>query len=488
MNRVIAYIEAAFWAIRQQEFDAMNRIAYRENAAIEAVISKVELDGNNLQFDAMLAKPGERLNGTRYVQVRENGVAVIEVSGVIAKKMNFFAELCGGGTSTEMLMRDFQSALTSPNVSSIVFHIDSPGGEAFGINELAQAIFDARGKKPMKAYVSGLGCSGAYWIASACDEIIADKSSFLGSIGVVTTWTDDSGFYKAMGIRREVITSTNAPKKRLNLDKEDDRAELMRELDSLESVFLKSVARNRKMTVEQVKNDFNQGGVLSGADAVKAKMADRTGSLEAVVRELAKPKRNSASFGAENTKGEFEMGLKEDFKNFAAKLGFDLKESDSEAAPEASADSETNAKTETSAEVKAANARAAAAEKELADFKAAQAEQEQSQIKTEAENFVKSEIAAGRMLPAEKEAFSALFVQAAEDDKANPLAEGSRLANLKTIQEKRKPHGLTSEQLDPNNLQVLHGNDSDEAKMERDAVAQATNYVSQVQPKLREVK
>ncbi|MCD9188246.1 MAG: S49 family peptidase, partial [Pyrinomonadaceae bacterium] len=411
----------------------------------------------NLQFDAMMARTGERLNGTRYVQVRENGVAVIEVSGVIAKKMNFFAEICGGGTSTEILMRDFQSALVSPNVSSIAFHIDSPGGEAFGINELAQAIFDARGKKPMKAYVSGLGCSGAYWIASACDEIIADKSSFLGSIGVVTTWTDDSGFYKSMGIRREVITSTNAPKKRLNLDKDEDRAELMRELDSLESVFLKAVARNRKMTVEQVKQDFNQGGVYSGADAVKAKMADRTGSLEQVIRELGRPKRNTASIGAENTEGEFEMGFKDDFRAFAAKLGFDVKE---QIVPNAEAE---NAETETAAEAQstilaekeAAEKSAKAANDELARIKTEQEDARKRQISADADAFVESEIKAGRMFPSEKETFKSLFVQAAADDTASPLAEGSRLATLKANQTKRKPHTLTDEVIDAEANQIV---------------------------------
>lgn len=481
MSRVISYIESSFWACRQYEFDQLSRIAYRETDKLDAILSATEFDEkgtSNLKFDSMLARNGERLSGSRYTQIRENGVAVIDVSGVIAKRMSFFAEICFGGTSTEMLLKDFNLALESPNVTSIIFHIDSPGGEAFGIHELAEAIYAARGKKPIKAYVSGLGCSGAYWIASACDEVICDKSSFLGSIGVVTVWSDDTGFYKALGIQREVITSSNAKFKRLNINKEEDRAELMRELDSLESVFHKAVSRNRKVTVEQVKNDFNHGGVLNGIDAVKAKMADRTGSLEQLVKELAKKNKKNASYGAENDKGEFDMGFKDDFKAFASKLGFSVTESGdmslsddkSDSAPENSSRAGTP---ETSAQFQAEKDRADKAEKELAKFKA-------DSLKNEAETFVSAEIAASRMTSAEKTEMVSLYIQAATDDAVSPLAEGSRLGNLKAIQGKRKAHPFAEEKL--SGAKLLKGDETEDSKMDAEVDSQVDDYVGTVTP------
>jgi ClpP class serine protease len=96
----------------------------------------------------MIAKTGSRLDGTRYVEMRGN-VAVIDVNGIIAKRMDMFDEICFGGTSTEKLMKDFRLASTIPR-SSIVLNIDSPGGEAFGINELSQAIYAGRGKSRSK--------------------------------------------------------------------------------------------------------------------------------------------------------------------------------------------------------------------------------------------------------------------------------------------------------------------------------------------------
>lgn len=289
--RVIAYLESSFWAMRDAEHAAMMRIAYDHHDQLDAIV-----DAADKKPQSLLARTGDHLSGTRYAQVRD-GVAIIEIDGIIAKRMNLFDELCYGGTSTEILMRDFATCVKNPNVESIVLNIHSPGGDAFGINEFAQAVYDARGKKPIHAYVSGLGCSGAYWIASAADKVILDKSAFVGSIGVVTAWTDDKEFYKSMGIRREVIVSSNAPYKRLNFDNDEHREELQRELDSLESVFHKAVARNRGVTVEQVINDFNKGGVLAGDDAVAAGMADSVGSLEQVLADLTKVK-TIASFGA----------------------------------------------------------------------------------------------------------------------------------------------------------------------------------------------
>lgn len=481
MKRVIAYIESSFWACRGQEFDAMCRIAYRESDKLENILSASEFDeaGNTKKFESMMARNGDKLPGTRYVQMRENGVAVMDVNGVIAKRMSLFAEICFGGISTEALLKDFNTALTSPDVRSIILHIDSPGGEAFGINELAQAIYDARGKKPIKAYVSGLGCSGAYWIASACDEIICDKSSFLGSIGVVTSWTDDSGFYQSKGIRREVVTSSNAPYKRLNFDNEEHRQELQRELDSLESIFIKAVARNRKVTVEQVKKEFNQGGVLAGADAVKAKMADRVGSLESLIKEIARKGKQNASLNA-ILEGEINMGWRDKFKSFAGELGFNVSEKEDpvqetdqenktetsengETAPEANKPAETQTPATISEQQTAAEKRAEDAEAELSQVKS-------EKISAECDSFISAEINAGRMLPAEKKGFKSLYLQAAADDESNPLSEGSRVQSLKTIQEKRAPNTFTKEVLDPKKgLQVLSGEKAEDSETVSDA-------------------
>lgn len=478
--RVISYLESSFWTMRAAEFGTMMRVAYAHAEKLDAIAAQPEP-----KPQSMAARPGVRMEGTRYVELRD-GVAVIDVNGIIAKRMSMFEEMCYGGTSTEKLLKDFTAALESPAVDSIVLNIDSPGGEAFGINELANAIYAGRAKKPVHAYVSGLGCSGAYWIASAAEEVVTDKSAFLGSIGVVTAWMDDKEFYKGLGIRREVVTSSNAPLKRLDFDNDEHRAELQKELDSLEKVFHKAVARNRKVTVDQVISDFNRGGVLAGADAVKAGMADRVGSLEEVIKGLqTKKKREKMAVSAEGD----DMGFKDFFGEFAAKHGFTLQEEEKPADETV----EEPKKTEETTDAAAAESTDEAEETTVlvkvdVDTTEAQAKVEalQTQLaQTQAAAFVEAEVKAGRMYPSEKEKAQSLFVQAAKDDMASPLAEGSRVGSLQATYAARKPHGFTQEKVsaDDNSIFILGLGGSEKTEMQKAAEAQADAYVATVTPK-----
>lgn len=487
MSLVLNYLFSSLWAMRQQEYDAMMLVAIRKFDTLDEIAA--EMDAKPLP-ETMTTKRGERLMNTRYVEIRDN-VAIIDVNGRLAKRMGFFAEVCSGGTSTETLLKDFQTTLENPNVSSIVFHIDSPGGEAFGINELSEHIYAARGKKPMTAYVSGLGCSGAYWIASACDEIVCDKSAFLGSIGIVSMWIDDTEAYKKLGFTKKVVTSSNAPKKRLDLNTEEGMSEFQAELDAMENVFISTIRRNRgKKTNAEVVKDFNQGGVLCGADAVKAGMADRVGSLEGVIKELARKGKNQASFGAENQGETIDMSWKDTFKEMGAKLGFRVEEKTETEEPPAMEEKPTEEeKPDSSKPVEESNAAEQSAVAELAKFKAEQATKKQQQLEKDAGDFVSVEITAGRMYPAERTAFLSSYLQAAKDDEASPLAEGSRVEMLKANQAARPKNGLTEEVLEPSTgFKVLVNEQSVDAKLAEEIEAQTDKYVATVTPKAKKLE
>ncbi|MDN3561712.1 S49 family peptidase [Vreelandella neptunia] len=250
--------------------------------ALDTLMAVADRQGDLQALEARLGRP---LDNTRTVTVRD-GVAVIPVSGPIFRYANLFSDI-SGATSTAVLATDIQSALDDPGVSSIVLDIDSPGGEATGINELSELIYSARGRKPLKAYVGGDGASAAYWIASAADEVIADDTAQLGSVGVVLSLRKQED---RPGTKTYEIVSSNAPNKRPDLETEAGRAQLQTRTDELASVFLDKVARNRDIPREQVNERFRQGGIATGAHAVEAGMADRLGSLESLIAELASSK------------------------------------------------------------------------------------------------------------------------------------------------------------------------------------------------------
>ena len=261
---------SAQWAIDEPYLQAILEIAARENA---------------LTPEAVAAKLGRPLENTRTVSIRD-GVAVIPVTGPIFPRANLFTQV-SGGTSVEVMARDFHAALDDPAVRAILLDVDSPGGQATGVNELANMIHAARGGKPITAYVSGSAASGAYWIASAADQIVVDATASLGSIGVVAGYRDTSARDEKLGVKSVEIVSSQSPNKRPDLSTDEGRKQIQDRVDAIAEVFVTTVARNRSVDPDTVLRDFGGGGILIGAEAVNAGLADQLGSFEGVLADLA---------------------------------------------------------------------------------------------------------------------------------------------------------------------------------------------------------
>lgn len=260
------------WAITETALHTILEVAARENEAPEAVAAKL---GRQLQ--------------NSYNATERDGVAIIPVTGPLFRYANIFTAI-SGASSYELIARDFMSALENPQISSIILDIDSPGGEVNGVSELASMIFEARGTKPIIAYASGDAASGAYWIATAADEIVVSETSALGSIGVV-------GIYRGKSAKESTetveIVSSQSPHKRLDPMSDDGRAKLQTRIDSMADVFVSTIARNRSVTPDHVLEHYGGGDVMIGAHAVNAGLADRIGSLERLITELSSSKTQS---------------------------------------------------------------------------------------------------------------------------------------------------------------------------------------------------
>ncbi|HHX0930856.1 TPA: S49 family peptidase [Pseudomonas aeruginosa] len=234
---------------------------------------------------ALVTREGERLNKARTVTVR-NGVAIVPVTGPIFRYANLFTEI-SGATSTQVLATDIQRALDDPAVRSIVLNIDSPGGVASGINELAELVYEGRKRKRIVTYAGGYLASAAYWIGSAAEEIVVDETAMAGSIGVIVeAVVQPDGPDKP---KRYQVVSRNAPNKRPDVTTEEGRKKIGETVDALAEVFENKVARNLGVAAERIPEMGDYGGLLVGAAAVQAGLAHRLGSLEALITELAKP-------------------------------------------------------------------------------------------------------------------------------------------------------------------------------------------------------
>ena len=249
------------WAITESALNNILTIASRQNENIEVVSAKL----------------GRELDNSYVTEIRE-GAAVIPVVGPLFRYANIFTAI-SGASSYEILAKDFTSALENPEVHSIILDIDSPGGEVNGCAEFANMIYKSRGAKPIVAYASGDAASGAYWIASACDHIIASETSMLGSIGVVAVYrgSKDENVLE--------IVSSQSPYKRLDPNSDDGKSRLQSRIDDLATVFIESIAKHRGVDPPTVIKDFGGGDVFIGKNAINAGLADDIGSLEHIIQQ-----------------------------------------------------------------------------------------------------------------------------------------------------------------------------------------------------------
>jgi ClpP class serine protease len=175
------------------------------------------------------------------------------------------------------------------NARDIVLLVDSPGGELGGCFEAARAIREkcsAAGKR-LVAFVEGQACSGGYALACAAEQIVIAPTAIVGSIGVLFMRADYSDADKAVGVRTTAITSGSrkADGQPQVPTTDAELAAHQKRIDALASVFFDLVSELRGVTSEAV--DALEAGVMVGAEAVSAKLADRVQTWDGLLAALA---------------------------------------------------------------------------------------------------------------------------------------------------------------------------------------------------------
>jgi ClpP class serine protease len=116
-------------------------------------------------------------------------VAIIPIHGLLTKRSELFDSFFGT-TSYEEIHELISSAIEDASVRSILLEIDSPGGEVSGLFDLVDFIYESRELKPIYAIANDHAFSAAYGIASAASKIFVNRTSGVGSIGVIATHVD----------------------------------------------------------------------------------------------------------------------------------------------------------------------------------------------------------------------------------------------------------------------------------------------------------
>lgn len=232
---------------------------------------------------AVAAKPPDRMAETIVQQPADGDVDTasrivqIDVTGIIANDSLF-----GGESVVTRTKRALQQALDDRRVKAIVLRIDSPGGEVTASDTIYHAVKQASAQKPVIACMDSMAASGGYYIACGARKIVANENTWTGSIGVIVQTLGYHGLLEKAGLEMRVFRS-GVFKDSLGGHRPmtaEEQKYIQDLVGQTYDRFTNIVAGARGIPVDELRNGVADGRIVSGADAVKLKLVDRTGYLE----------------------------------------------------------------------------------------------------------------------------------------------------------------------------------------------------------------
>jgi signal peptide peptidase SppA len=251
--------------------------------SMRAILASInqKTTANTIDFEAYRKK-----EATRFSNIKGQ-THILPLYGVVTPKASILSMLFGG-TPLDYFGAAFDAAIESPSVGAVVIDVDSPGGSVYGVEELTDKIYRARGTKPIITSVNGLCASAAYWIASAADELVISSSSEAGSIGIIAEHVDVLSLEAKEGVRFTTVTAGKYKSEGNEHGALDHNAytALKGRVDEYYETMVSDIARNRGVEKDRVKTGFGEGRVWGARQARAARMVDKIGTLEHILKRL----------------------------------------------------------------------------------------------------------------------------------------------------------------------------------------------------------
>lgn len=247
---------------------------------------------NLVLFAALVGVKGSNVASVRTLKekefdevvVRQGGsgstgkIAVIPLEGVIAHG--------APGALGDDLVEDFKLALEQaqkdPEVKAIVISVDSPGGEITASDVLYNSLGKFSKSKPSIVYFNSIGASGAYYTACGASYIMCNATTFTGSIGVIISTLNYRDLFGKIGLQ-SVVFKSGKFKDLLNGAREmtpEEQAYIQGLVMQSYDRFVGIVAKARGLDEQGLRTGVADGRILSGTDALEAKLVNQLGYIE----------------------------------------------------------------------------------------------------------------------------------------------------------------------------------------------------------------
>ena len=206
---------------------------------------------------------------------RKPGIAVIEMHGVI-----------GTAIKEPEYARLLENVRNNRKIGALVLDIDSPGGSATASDLIYENVRDVARRKPVVAYVRGLGASGGYYIACGAGTIMASRAALVGSIGVIYLRPILQQLFGKLGVEFSVFKAGRLKDMsgfwRMPTDEESDKFQSL--IGQMYDLFVSVVTDSRRLTDEQVR-ELATGEVYTARQAQEAGLIDRLGGFDDAIAE-----------------------------------------------------------------------------------------------------------------------------------------------------------------------------------------------------------
>jgi len=215
-------------------------------------------------------------------------VLILDISGIISSTVNpgLFAR------ESDILSKVYyrlEKAAEDKRVKAVILRLDTPGGEATASDILYNEIlkFKQKNKIPVVGLMMGVAASGGYYIASACDYVIAHPSTVTGSIGVISIFPNLEELFSKIGIKMNVIKSGEMKDSGSAFRDmtEDEKKIFQAVIDEFYQRFLEVVHLRRKdsLSLEEIKK-LADGRIYTAGQALELKLIDEVGYFDSALK------------------------------------------------------------------------------------------------------------------------------------------------------------------------------------------------------------
>lgn len=211
-------------------------------------------------------------------------VSVVRLAGAIGLPWSVH----GGGLSIDSTFAALERAFRPNNLKAVALAINSPGGSAVQSSLIAKRIRALAGERnvPVLAFVEDIAASGGYWLATSGDEIYADESSIIGSIGVITAGFGFVDLLRRIGVERRVHTA--GPRKAMldpfRAEQAEDVTRLQALQEEIHENFKAQVRARRGSRLRGDEADLFGGEVWTARSALDRGLIDGIGDLRTIIR------------------------------------------------------------------------------------------------------------------------------------------------------------------------------------------------------------